>query len=117
MAQIEDPKKVFQFGFLAAGLNPFEVQKVDIPDFEIEVVEHGDTNYDVKTGGRIKFGDVTLEKLRPMSGGRGRTNWIWDWIQSIVDTDFGSIGNSFFYKRNNDIVQYNYDGLSITDRW
>lgn len=114
MAEIEDPSKVFQFGYLAPGLNPYMVQNADIPDFDVEVSEHGDTNFDVKTGGKMKFGDVTLENLRPVSGG---SNWIWDWIQSIVDVQSGAIGNPLTYKRSHDIVQYGYDGLSVMDRW
>jgi len=114
MAQIEDPKKAFQFGYLAPGLNPYMVQKADIPDYDIEISEHGDTNYDVKTAGRIKFGNITLENLRAQSQD---DNWVWRWIQSIVDPISGSIGNPLDYKRSHDIVQYDYDGLTVTDRW
>lgn len=114
MAQIEDPSKVFQFNYLAPGLNPYMVQEADIPDFDIQIEEHGDVNYDVKTGGRIKFGDITLKNLRPVSGG---SNWIWGWVQDVVNVEDGSIGNPLDYKRNHDIVQYDYDNLTVIDRW
>lgn len=116
MAQIEDPKKAFQFGYLAPGLNPYAVQQADIPDFDVEITEHGDLNYDVKTGGKMKFGDITLNNLRPVSAGIG-SNWVWDWIQSIVNVADGSIGNPIAYKQSHDIVQYDYDNITVTDRW
>lgn len=114
MAQIEDPKKVFQFGYIAPGLNPYQVQQADIPDFDIEIAEHADTNFDVKTAGRMKFGNVVLNNLRPVSGG---SNWVWTWIQSIVDVIGGGIGNPLNYKQTHDIVQYSYDDVTVTDRW
>lgn len=114
MAEVDDPKKVFNFGVIAPGLNPYSVQECDLPDFDLDIVEHGESNHMVGTAGMIKFGDMTLTKLRPVSGG---DNWIWDWIQSIqnVITGGGSLPQQ--YKRNFNVVQYSYDNITITDNW
>ena len=114
MAQIENPKKSFQFGIIAAGLNPYSVQEADIPDFEIEQVEHGDLDHDIKTAGRIKFSNFKLTKLRPIGTG---DNWIWTWITNIRNSFTGGGQLASQYKRTIDIVQYAYDNITITDDW
>lgn len=114
MAQIRNPKKAFNFGIIAAGLNPYLAQDVNIPDYEIDSVEHGDTNYNVKTAGKMNFGNVTITKLRAMGVA---DNWVWQWIQTIqnVYTGVGLLASQ--YKRDIDIVQYGYDNITVTDRW
>jgi phage tail-like protein len=114
MAQVTDPKKAFQFNIFAAGLNPYAAQSVDIPDFDIDIIEHGDTDHDVKTAGRIKYGNVKIEKLRPIGLADG---WVWDWIQSIRNVDTGGGQLAREYKRNISIVQLSYDNITITDEW
>lgn len=86
MAQINNPRKVFNFRLELDGVDQFEIQKVTIPEIKIDVVEHGDTNYKVKTGGMISFGDMTLEKLVPMTN--VDTNF-WDWISTVQDPYVG----------------------------
>lgn len=114
MAQIANPKKAFNFGIIAAGLNPYAAQDVNIPDYEIDVVTHGDTNHDIKTAGKMNFGNVTITKLRPMGLG---DNWVWSWIQTIQNVYTGGGLLASQYKRDIDIVQYGYDNLTVTDRW
>lgn len=114
MAQIANPKKAFNFGIIAAGLNSYAVQQANIPDVEIDQVEHGDTNYKVKTAGLVTYGNVTLTKLRPIGIG---DNWVWPWIQSIQNVYTGSGQLPSIYKRDIDIVQYSYDNVTVTDRW
>ena len=114
MAQIEDPKKGFQFGIIAAGLNPYAVQEANVPDIELEQVEHGDLAHDIKTAGRAKYGNIELSKLRPLGIG---DNWIWRWILDIRNTLTGGGQLASRYKRNLDIVQYAYDNRTITDLW
>lgn len=114
MAQIANPKKAFNFGLIVAGLNPYAVQQVNIPDVEIDVVEHGDTNHNIKTAGKVSYGNITLTKLRPMGIA---DNWVWTWIQSIQNVDTGGGLLPSQYKRDLDIVQYGYDNRTVTDRW
>lgn len=114
MAQIENPKKAFNFNVIAAGLNPYEVQEVNIPDVEFDEVEHGDVASIVKTAGLARYGNVTLTKLRPIGTG---SNWVWQWIQSIRNVRTGGGLLPSQYKRNLDIVQLAYDARTVTDRW
>lgn len=114
MSQINNPKKAFNFGIYAPGLNPYTVQTANIPDFEVETVEHGDTNYRVKTAGMMVFGNITLEKLRPLNLG---DNWVWNWIRDVQNVETGGGQIAEIYKRNIDIVQYSYDNVTVTDRW
>lgn len=114
MAQIANPKKAFNFGIIAAGLNPYSAQEVNVPDYELDVVEHGDTNHKIKTAGMMNFGNVTITKLRPMGQA---DNWIWTWIQLIQNVYTGGGALASVYKRDLDIVQYGYDNLTVTDRW
>jgi hypothetical protein len=86
MAMIENPRKEFNFSIFTPGLNPFLAQKVTLPDWEIDEVAHGDTNYDVKTGGRAKFGSLTIEKI---SVATAPDNWIWLWMRQIQDVFLG----------------------------
>ena len=114
MAQIPNPRKQFNFTIQTPGLNPFLAQKVTIPDFEIDVVEHGDTNFDVKTGGRHKFGMVAIDKI---STALGPDNWIWEWQQEIQDVFIGGGLLPSIYKRTIEIFQFSNDGISTINRW
>lgn len=114
MAQISDPKKSFQFTIFAAGLNPYAAQTVDIPDFDIDIVEHGDTDHDVKTAGRIKYGNAKIEKLRPMGTG---DNWVWQWINQIRNQVTGGGALPSQYKRSLSIAQLGYDNITVVDEW
>lgn len=114
MAKINNPKKQFNFGIFAPGLNSYAVQTANIPDFEIEQVEHGDTNYTVKTPGRISFGNITLEKLRPIDFS---DNWIWNWVLQVANAATGINGLPGQVKKNITIVQYSTDGITVTDQW
>jgi phage tail-like protein len=108
MTFIADPLKSHQFQIIAPGLNPIAVQNVDIPDFEFDVVEHGEPGGLIKTRGLPKYGDVKIEKIRPMVG----DNWIWNWIRSMQNGALAAV-----YKRQLDINQLAPDGITITDTW
>ena len=62
MAQIKNPRKVFNFSFqiMPLPIDPFLAQKVTIPEVSADVVEHGDTNHDIKTAGRVKYGNIMI---------------------------------------------------------
>jgi phage tail-like protein len=82
MANVANPSKVFNFRVEIDGIDQFEVQEINIPDAEIAVTEHGDGNSTVGTGGQIKFGNITLKKLRalPLSD-----KWAWNWLMQVQD--------------------------------
>lgn len=114
MANIANPRKQFNFSISTPGLNPFLAQKVTIPGFEIDVVEHGDTNYLVKTGGIHKFENILIEKI---SSATAPDNWVWNWIQEVQDVFVGGGLLPSIYKRTIEIIQFSNDGITILNRW
>lgn len=110
MAQINNPRKVFNFGIFIPGLNPFLAQKVTTPDVEIEEVAHGDTNYDVKTGGRLKVGSLMVEKI---SSATESDNWIFNWINTIQNARLGGGALPSIYKRTIVVEEYAPDGVTV----
>jgi phage tail-like protein len=114
MANIANPRKQFQFSITAPGLNPFLAQKVTIPGFDIDVVEHGDTNFKVKTGGIHNFGKITIEKI---STALGPDNWLANWMSEVQNVILGGGLLPSIYKRTITIEQFSNDGLTIINRW
>lgn len=114
MAKVSDPKKHFNFTIRVAGLNEWLVQKLTIPDHEIDVVEHGDTNFIVKTGGIIKFGNVMVEKISPATF---PDNFIWTWIRQVQDALIGGGQLPSVYKRTGDAIHFSNDNITPTDIW
>lgn len=86
MGNVANPRKVFNFKIEINGLPEFECQNVQIAELEIAATEHGDTNYDVKTPGKIKVGDITLEKLRSMPNS---DLWAWNWLMAAQNPNTG----------------------------
>src|SRR3972149_8560232 len=106
MAQISNPRKQFQFtiNITPGTIDPFLAQKVTIPDFEIEIAEHGDVNYLVKTGGIHKFGNVTIEKIT--SATNTVTDNIWEWTKMVQDVLVGGGLLPIMYKRFIQVDQF-----------
>lgn len=116
MANISNPRKQFNFTIQVAPapINPFLAQKVEIPEISLDVAEHGDTNYDVKTAGRQKVGVITIEKIMTTSGA---DNYMFDWLNSCQDTIIGGGLVPQFYKRVVTISELAEDGTSILNTW
>jgi hypothetical protein len=112
MAQIQNPKKQFNFGILIPGMNEFLAQKVTLPDFEIEEVLHGDFNFDVKTGGRAKFGRLIMEKL---SRADQNDSLIWNYLRSIQNVYTGGGMLPSMYKSTLEVYHYAPDGITVLD--
>lgn len=110
MPQINNPRKVFNFSIFAPGLNPFLAQKVTTPDIEIDSVEHGDANYDVKTGGRLKVGSLNVEKI---SSATTSDSWIFDWMNTIQNAMLGGGALPIIYKRQITVEEYSTDGVTV----
>lgn len=118
MAIIRNPRKGFNFSVSFPGypIEPFLFQKVDLPDSEIEVVTHGDTNFDAKTGGRRTFGSATLEKLLTTKRGE-ESNFFWDWHDSISNPHIGGGLPPIGYWRVMIVEEYAEDGRSPINKW
>lgn len=86
------------FGFIIEidGLNQYLVQKIQIPEEEIEVVAHGDTNHDVKTGGRYKIGDIVLDKLKALPTS---DMWAKQWMNTVQNPTLGGGSLPLDYKK------------------
>lgn len=113
MPQINNPRKVFNFGIFIPGLNPFLAQKVTTPDVEIDSVAHGDANYDVKTGGRLKVGSLMVDKI---SSATESDNWIFNWLQTIQNATLGGGALPSLYKRTIMVEEYGPDGVTVLNR-
>lgn len=114
MAIIENPRKQFNWSIFAPGLNPFLAQKTNVPELEIDVTTHGDTNYLVKTGGLKKVGILTIEKI---SQATGPDSWVWSWIYQVQDAFLGGGQLPSIYKKTIEIQHFSVDGVTIIDRW
>lgn len=114
MANIANPRKQFNFTIQTPGLNAFLAQKVTVPEHEIEIVLHGDTNYDIKTGGRHKYGLILIDKI---SSATIADNYIWNWMQEVQDPFLGGGFLPSLYWRTVEITQFSTDGVIVLNRW
>ena len=115
MAQINNPRKSFQFSIFIQGIAPFLVQSVKLPDVEIETDEHGDTNHKIKTGGMVSYGTFSISKIcaaEPLSD-----NEVWVWTNSIQNVYTGGGLLPSQYKRAVLVEQYAPDGVTVLKRW
>ena len=116
MAQIDNPRKNFQWSIAIAPfpMNPWLAQKVNIPDISIDIVEHGDTNHDIKTGGRVKFTPIQIDKIMTTDGS---DNYFFDWAASVQDSLIGGGLPPQQYKRTVTITELAEDGQTIINTW
>lgn len=116
MANIQNPRKEFNFSIQIVGepINPFLVQDVTVSDSSISQVKHGDTNYDVKTAGRVEVGETELEKLMTTSGA---DNYMWAWHVSCQDAILGGGLTPNMYKRSVIVNELAEDGTSVINSW
>lgn len=113
-AKVQDPRKKFNFGIAIPGLYPFFAQKVTLPDWEVEMDEHGDLNSIIKTGGILNMGKLSLEKIGPAIG---PDNWLHFWILQVQDGLRGTGMLPSMYKRPINVYQYSVDGLTVLNTW
>lgn len=77
---------------------------------EIEQVEHGDTNHNIKTAGKVSIGNLIVEKLSTTSGS---DTWINDWLQSCQDIILGGGNIPSLYKETCVVCELAEDGVSV----
>lgn len=118
MAKVANPRKVYNFSvsFPESPIDPYLFQNVDIPDREIEQIAHGDVNYDVKTGGRNKFGNGTLEKLLQTQVGAAST-YFWDWMDMVSNVQVGGGLTPKEYYRTMLVDEFAEDGITVINSW
>lgn len=110
MANVSNPRKQFQFAITIAGFSQFYAQKVTLPEEMTDVVEHGDVNFDVKTGGRSKVGKLIIEKI---STATGADNYFSDWRSEVQNTTLGGGSLPSIYKRTVVIEEFSVDGVTV----
>jgi len=109
-AKVPNPRKQFLFTIILPGLNPFMAQDVKLPDKEFEVVEHGDTNFDVKTAGKIKFSNLTVNRI---FSAVAVDTYMEDWARRIQNTILGGGQIPSAYKVQAIVEEYGSDGITI----
>ena len=116
MAKFANPRKRFNFSITINPdpINPFMFQKVVLPDAEIEKVLHGDTNHDIKTPGRVTYGDIVCEKLMPADS---PDNYMWSWFDSCQSSMIGGGAVPDAIKKTITIVEYAENGATIINQW
>lgn len=114
MANVANPRKQYRFSIQITPdpINPFLFQKVTAPDIEIEEVSHGDTNFDIKTGGRIKVGKLVCEKLMPS---RQADNYISSWMDGVANATIGGGVPPEVYKKTIIVTELAEDGFTVVN--
>lgn len=111
---IQDTRKVFNFVVEVEGVNQYEIQKVTLPDVEIDSTVHGGDNTDIKTPGRVKTGDLVFEKVRPAAGS---DTWAWDWLMDAQNPNTGTGKLATSVKRLIIIKEMAPDGVTTLNSW
>lgn len=114
MAKVANPRKKFNFNIAFGGLAPFLAQKVTIPSESVDVDEHGDTNFLVKTGGIKKIGKVEIEQIMFATAS---DNWVYNWMLEVQNTALGGGLLPSLYYRNGIIDEYSTDGQTVLNTW
>lgn len=115
-AKFSNPRKKYNWSIqiVPDPINPFMFQKVTLPDTEIDKVNHGDTNHDIKTAGRVSFSDLVAEKLLP-AGSSDR--YMWSWLESCQSAMLGGGSVPDVYKKTIFVIEYSVDGVTELNRW
>lgn len=95
MAGVANSAKVFNFAIEIDGIDVFLIQEVKMPEVEIGAVEHGATNYNIKTAGARATSDAELKKIKPVNT---LDNSAWSWLTAAQDDETGT--GSLGYKVN-----------------
>ena len=118
MAAKISPRKGFNFqiSFVGYPYEPFLVQKVNLPDKEIEVAEHSEGNHDVKTGGRIKVSNLTLENIMRTTNNQ-EALFFWEWMESVQSADLNGGLEPAAYYRTIIIKEVGTNGKTPINTW
>lgn len=114
MAKVANPRKVFNYKVEINGFDQFEIQSVKLPTKEVEIVKHGDTNYDVKTGGRITTGEMVFTRLMPVTNS---DTVGWNWLALVQDDFAGGGVLPSVYKQDMVLKEMDTTGLVTVNSW
>lgn len=108
-----DPIKQFSFVLEVDGIDQFEIQEVTTPDMTIEEVEHGEGNVIRRTPGMVRYGDLTLSKLKPTNT---TERSLLDWFEQVQNPTTGVGGTPDQYLRTVTIRLRDNAGNTV-DTW
>jgi len=116
MAKFANPRKKFNWSIsiVPEPINPFLFQKVTLPDADIEPVAHGDTNHDIKTPGRVSYGNIVCEKLSTSSQG---DNYMWSWFDLCQSSTIGGGAPPEAVKKVITVSELAEDGVTVLNTW
>lgn len=107
----QNAAKVFQFAIEIDGLDQMLVQELKRPEVEVGVVEHGATNYNIKTAGGVAVSAAELRKIKPAVGG---DKWAWDWLNKAQNMNTGQGGLASAYKKDIVVKELSPTGSTIS---
>ncbi len=102
MIPIKNPRKQFNFRITVLDnpiLEPFAAQVVNLPDNEIDPVEHGFGNTVIKTAGLVKTGNLMLERIMSATVGTVNGTAIFAWQKLAQDGAAQTGGDPESYKK------------------
>lgn len=114
---VSNPRKGFNFSIEIInqfGTLNWLAQKVTLPDRDIDVVEHGDSNHSIKTGGRVNYNALTIEKLMTTSG---PATFFHDWSKLIADCVIGGGIIPSAYKSQIIVIELAEDHATPLNKW
>lgn len=116
MAKFANPRKKFNWSIQITPdpINPFLFQKVDGLESSITQDEHGDTNHNIKTAGRVEYSNIRAEKLMSSRSG---DNYMWSWFDTCQSSVIGGGAIPDIYKKIITIVELAEDGVTVLNTW
>ena len=116
MAKFANPRKKFNFSIQITPdpINPFLFQKVDMPESTITQDEHGDTNHDIKTAGKVAYANIVAEKLMSSRSG---DNYMWSWFDTCQSSILGGGATPDVYKKTITVTELAEDGVTVLNTW
>lgn len=106
--KVGNARKNFNFKVIMAGVTSFMVQTFTPPEKEIEEVEHGDSNYNVKTPGKASWSNAEMGKLLMVAA---PDNAMWQWMLQCQNTTFG-VGAALGFQRQIQVIELGPDNVS-----
>ena len=108
------PRLTFNWRLEVEGVPAAYVSAVQIPKVETAVVIHssGGAVHDTKTAGKLKYGDITIEKAMTATGG---DRWAWDYLREARNNN--GTGNPLTAKKAVTLSHLADDGDVVIDAW
>lgn len=116
---IANPRKKFNFSItIYAGaygqVQNFLVQKVTLPSIEVEQTIHGEANNEIKTPGRVKYGNLRIEKMLWTDQ---EDSLFYNWIDNCQSAILGGGGLPSSLWKTIVVKELSVDGITPVNVW